>query len=89
MIEASQLVQSPLDSSDHAGGSTVARSADHGAAAPQISHCLTAVGRFTSSDGNIGGSKFKDDTADQQINKKIETPRFRPGRTEQTSHWIC
>ena len=58
LVEASQLVQSPLDCSDHAGGSTVARSADHGAAAPQISHCLAAVGRYTSSDGNIGVSKF-------------------------------
>lgn len=36
----------------------------HGAAAPQISSCLAAVG-FTSSDGNIGRSKFKD----QLINK--------------------
>ena len=60
-VQASQLAsQSPLDSWDHARGPTVVRRSDgQGAAAPQVSYCLAAVGRFTSSDGNIGGSQFK------------------------------
>ena len=36
------------------------RSAGEGAAAPQMSHCPAAVGCLTSSDGNIGGLKFRD-----------------------------
>ena len=61
-VEATQLArQSPLDSWDHAGGPRVARqSASQEAATPQVSYCLAAVGRFTSSDGYIGGSQFKD-----------------------------
>ena len=62
-VEATQLArQSPLDSWDHAGGPAVARQSDgQGTAAPQLSHCFgAAVGRFASSDGNIGGSQFKD-----------------------------
>lgn len=35
-------------------------SADQEAAALQMSHCPAPVGRFTSSDGNIGGLKFRD-----------------------------
>lgn len=58
-VEASHLVQSPLDSSDHAGGSTVVMKSGQVGAAPQIGHFLAAVG-YTSSDGNIGGLKFKD-----------------------------
>lgn len=59
--------QSPLDSRDHAGGHTVAgRSAGQEPATPQMSYCLAAVGHFTSSDGNIGGSKFKN-----QLIKKL------------------
>ena len=61
-MEALQLArQSPLDSWDHAGGPTVARRSDgQEAAPPQMSYCLAAVSRFTSSDGNIGGLKFRD-----------------------------
>ena len=66
-VEATRLApQSPLDSWDHTGGPTVARwSADQEAAALQMSYCPAPVGRFTSSDGNIGRFKFKD----QLINK--------------------
>ena len=35
------------------------QSAGQGAAAPQMSYCLAAVGRFASSDGSVGGSEFK------------------------------
>jgi len=53
-----------LNSSHRAGGPAVVMRGGHGAAVPQISRCL-ALG-YTSFDGNIGGSKFKD----QLINKK-------------------
>lgn len=61
--------QSPLDSRDHAGGHTVAGwSAGQEAATPQMSYCLAAVGHFTSSGGNIGGSRFKNSN---QLIKKL------------------
>ena len=43
------------------------RGTGQGAAAPQMSYCLAAgaVGRFTSFDGNIGGSKFKNQLIDK------------------------
>ena len=85
-VEASQLArQSLLNSSDHAGGPVVVMRGGHGAAAPQISHCPAVVG-FTSCDGNIGGLKFK--TADGQINTKIETPRFGPGRNRHLNGFV-
>ena len=50
---------------------------DHGTAAPQ-SHSLAAVG-FTSSDGNMDRSKFKD----QLIKKLTRTlTRLKPGRNK-------
>ena len=59
--EASQLArQSPLDSSDHAGGPTVAMRGGHETATPQISHRSLPVVGFISSDGNKSESKFKD-----------------------------
>jgi len=56
-----------LCSSDPTGGHKVAfKGCGEGAAAPQIGYCLAAV-HGTSSDGNVGRSKFKY----QLINKLI------------------